>query len=328
MKIVFAIIHGILVVTSAYIGVDIMYKKMLPDRVDLPVRETDLRSADRENRPDNNSRMTRNRFNAIVSRNIFNVEREAEKQNPAGQSSDETPIEKLEPTELKLVLWGTVTGGDPVYAVIEDKKNREQALYEVGDRVQEATVKKIMRHGVVLHYNGKDQILEMEDPTGSPSRAAVRPTSKSVPVPPVLNRVFQEGLGSDELAALMREVKIRPHFSEGEPDGLMVYGIRPNSVFRQIGLRNGDVIKDVNGTSIVTVEDALNLYTEIKEADDAKITLLRRGKEQEITYHMQDGQYVPSSSSDKEEGSGEDVRENENAEGKDANDADNEREEQ
>lgn len=328
MKIVFAIIHGILVVAGAYIGVDIMYKKMLPDRVDLLVQETDLRSADRENRPDNTSRMTRNRFNAIVSRNIFNVEREAEKQNPAGQDSDETSIEKLEPTELKLVLWGTVTGGDPVYAVIEDKKKREQALYEVGDRVQEATVKKIMRHGVVLHYNGKDQILEMEDPTGSPSRAAVRPTPKSVPVPPVLNRVFQEGPGSDELAALMREVKIRPHFSEGEADGLMVYGIRPNSVFRQIGLRNGDVIKDVNGTSIVTVEDALNLYTEIKEADNAKITLLRRGKEQEITYHMQDGQYVLSASSDQEEGSGEDVRENENADGKDANDADNEREEQ
>ena len=82
----------------------------------------------------------------------------------------------------------------------------------------------------------------------------------------------------------MRQIKFRPHFSEGEPDGLMVYGIRPNSVFRKIGLRNGDIIKDVNGAAIVSKSDVSDLLAEIEGQDDLKLTLFRRGKVKELTY--------------------------------------------
>jgi len=82
----------------------------------------------------------------------------------------------------------------------------------------------------------------------------------------------------------MRQIKFRPHFSEGEPDGLMVYGIRPNSVFRKIGLRNGDIIKDVNGTVIVSKDDVSNLFDEIEDQESIKLTLFRRGKVKELTY--------------------------------------------
>ncbi|WP_022663774.1 type II secretion system protein N [Desulfospira joergensenii] len=307
MKISFAIIHALLVMGAAYFSVDIMYKKMLPDRFELPAREADSQETGKENRNEKGGRMIRSRYNAIIKRNLFKVDLEAEKQNPADSDPEEISTENLEPTELKLVLWGTVTGGETVFAVIEDKKKREQSLYEIGDNVQEATLKKIMRHAVVLRYKGKDQILEMEETQRKGiSRTFKGSSSKSVPVPPALSRVFQEGPGSDELSTLMRQVKIRPHFSDGEADGLMVYGIRPNSVFRQVGLRNGDIIKEINGTTIVTAEDALNLYTEIKEADNAKISLLRRGKEKEILYHVEDGQYVISSLPEQDGNNGDD----------------------
>ena len=324
MKIAFAIIQGLLVVASAYFSVDIMYQKILPDRFEIPSPNAQGRSEAGESKPDKGGRMIRGRYDTIIKRNLFNVDLEADKGKTGGPDPEAVPVEKLEPTELKLSLWGTVTGGDPVYAVIEDKKTREQSLYEVGDRVQEATVKRIMRHGVVLNYRGKDQILEMEDQTVSaPPPPFKGANSKSAPVPPVIGKVSQEEPESEELSSLMKEVKIRPHFSDGEPDGLMVYGIRPDSVFRQIGLRNGDVIKNINGTSIVSAEDALHLYSEIKESESAKVTLLRRGKEQEIEYQMKDGQYVVNSLSDENPESIRDEAGKENAGEKDANDADN-----
>jgi len=89
----------------------------------------------------------------------------------------------------------------------------------------------------------------------------------------------------------MRQIKFRPHFSEGEPDGLMVYGIRPNSVFREIGLRNGDIIKDVNGVAIVSKNDVSGLFAEIEDQEYLKLTLFRRGKIKELTYTKSPEEY-------------------------------------
>ncbi len=294
MKTAFTTLHIILVLAAAFFSVDIMYKYLLPDQFDLPSREAEHQDPRTPKKTSPGSRMNKTRYQTIIKRNLFNAQVE-EDQTPEEEVAQDVAPENLEPTKLKLVLWGTVTGSEVVYAVIEDKKQRKQGLYEIGDVVQQATLKKIMRHGVVLNHNGKDQILEMESKNKRIAGKANKAISSSLPVPPELNKAFQEGPASNEVASLMKQVKMRPHFSGGEPDGLMVYGIRPNSVFRQIGLRNGDIIKDINGTPIVQADDALSLYTEVRESDQAKVTLMRRGKEKEIIYHVENGQYVITS---------------------------------
>ncbi|MCP4671992.1 MAG: PDZ domain-containing protein, partial [Desulfobacula sp.] len=70
----------------------------------------------------------------------------------------------------------------------------------------------------------------------------------------------------------------------GEADGLMVYGIRPNSIFRKIGLRNGDIIKDINGTPIISKEDVSLLFNDIELEDNLKLSLFRRGEIKELSY--------------------------------------------
>lgn len=292
MKLVFTIINTVLVVLTAYLCAGLMYRVILPENFDLPAIDPAQGlfqdSGSREIVPV----LDRQHPVKIVSRNLFKVL--IEKKQEGQKESESVDPQDLELTRLKLVLWGTVTGGNQVYAVIEDKKQRQQALYEVGETVQGAKVKKILRRSVVLNYQGKDQRLEMETEkknvrSGSKKSKINRPKAlkpKAALAPP------PEEPGSEDIASLMKQVKMRPHFYQGEPDGLMVYGIRPNSVFRQIGLRNGDIIKDINGTTIVAVEDAMNLYTEVSEADSAKITLLRRGREKEIMYHVKNGQYV------------------------------------
>ncbi|MCK5099617.1 MAG: PDZ domain-containing protein, partial [Desulfobacteraceae bacterium] len=221
------------------------------------------------------------------ARNIFKVETEDKESPFIKQETEDNEFEKLEPTTLKLVLWGTVTGGSNVYAVIEDKKVRQQSLYEEGDSIQGAKIKKILRHEVILTYQGKDQVLEIETDNKN-VRASVTPTEKINLSAAPGDIAFQKNPSYD-MNDLIKQAKMRPHFTEGEADGLMVYGIRPNSVFRKIGLRNADIIKDINGTQIVSAEDASSIYDKLKEADNAKITLLRRGKIEELYYHVKNG---------------------------------------
>ena len=72
-------------------------------------------------------------------------------------------IPTLKKTDLKLKLWGTITGnGVRAYAIIEEGTKREQKLYKVGETVQNATIKIILREKVILSVEGKDELLVIE----------------------------------------------------------------------------------------------------------------------------------------------------------------------
>ena len=287
MKYIFIIIYLLLIVFIAYFCVDYMYKNLMPEGFTKLENHSDGTLSKNINPRQTKPVLTRDQYDIIVTRNLFKVDVEEKEESVEKQETGDKEPEKLEATTLKLVLWGTVTGESEVYAVIEDKKVRQQSLYEVGDSVQGAKIKKILRQKIILTYQGKDQVLEMELDDKKLSRSRI-PAGKTKFNPIPVNKAMIDD-SSDDIGALMRQVKFRPHFTEGEPDGLMVYGIRPNSVFRQMGLRNGDIIKDINGTSIVSSEDASSLFSEIKETDTARVTLFRRGKIKELVYQARDG---------------------------------------
>ena len=229
-------------------------------------------------------------YNAIVSRNLFDTKASVETTPKA------VDVEGLEQTRLKLKLWGTVSGDEKeAYAVIEEGANRTQNLYRVGDTIQNATVKIILREKVVLSVNGRDEILELEE---AKSRRAVasgpyRPVAASPAASPrsapmrtqkITLRRDQIESAIQDVSQLMSEVNIRPHFHQGQPDGMMLSRIKPNSLFMRMGLRNGDVITGVNEEAIQSVDDALSFYESLKQADTVALQLKRGGRERRIEY--------------------------------------------
>jgi len=282
MKSLFTILNLFFIAAIAYCLVETGYNNLVPQNFTLPAQKVYNIKAQILNSGQNKQGIDKKLTSTIVKRNLFKVEIEQKEEPFVELEKEEKKSEPLEPTKLKLVLWGTVTGQENVYAVIEDKKVRKQALYQKGDLIQGAELKKILRNKVILLFQGKDQFLEVQ--TNSRNDTGFSNLKETIPVgaAPVKRTLDHDAL--DDTGSIMRQIKFRPHFSEGEPDGLMVYGIRPNSVFREIGLRNGDIIKDVNGVAIVSKNDVSGLFAEIEDQDDLKITLFRRGKIKELTY--------------------------------------------
>ena len=90
-----------------------------------------------------------------------------------------------------------------------------------------------------------------------------------------------------DLNSLMKQVRIRPHFKDGVPDGLTLSGVRSNSIFNEMGFRNGDVIVGVNGKNIESVDDALSLYQNLQSSDSVQVQIRRRGRMQTIDYRIE-----------------------------------------
>ncbi len=222
----------------------------------------------------------------ILQRDLFKTQKAAAPQTQEAKIN----LEEMEETKLQLKLWGTVTGDTrQSYAVIEDTPKREQNLYRVGDSVQEATIKAILRAKVVLAVNGRDEVLAMEDVQAGPSSRSYQPGGpRPVPraAPPAgtqrvsLRRTMIDQAIQD-VSKLMTEIKIQPHES-----GLALSQIKPNSIFRRMGLRNGDVLKSVDGQQIRSVDDALKLYENLKSSNSVTVELQRRGRDRSINYNI------------------------------------------
>jgi len=222
-------------------------------------------------------------YEPVAGRNLFKVSDMA-----ISGSNSALSLDELERTELQLTLWGTIAGaGDMAWAIIEDKATRSQGLYKVGDTVQNATLTHVFRNKVVLNLNGKDQVLEtMEgDGTGSGGAAGpMGPGETGAGKITVDKSTINESL--KDVNSLMKDVRIRPHFSNGQSDGLIVSGIRGDSTFKKLGLRNGDIIMGVDGGKIESVDDAMKLYSGLKNMQNMKIEIKRRGQVQTLDYNV------------------------------------------
>jgi general secretion pathway protein C len=154
-------------------------------------------------------------------------------------------------------------------------------------------IKEIQREKVVLLVNGEYEILEMEKMESSAASRSIRPRQREVrqPVQPAgsnitLQREKIEDAVSD-LNTLMKQVRIRPHFKDGKPDGLTLSGVRSGSIFSEMGFRNGDVIVGVDGQNIESVDDALSLYRNLQSASNVQVQIRRRGRLQTIDYQIE-----------------------------------------
>jgi hypothetical protein len=84
-----------------------------------------------------------------------------------------------------------------------------------------------------------------------------------------------------------RGARIIPAVADGKPTGLKLYAIKPCSIFRALGIDNGDTIVSVNGFDFTTLDRALELYQEIKAAHRVWVDIVRRGQPPTFEYRVE-----------------------------------------
>lgn len=243
-------------------------------------------------------------YTKIVERNIFGATEKVEKE----PVEEVKPIETLEETSLQLSLHGTIAGDTAsARAIILDQRKRSQDIYRVGDSVQEAQIRQILRGKVILRHGDKDEILTMvegddkaqAEPTVNSRRRPIRQNSSSVRTAPpdeananieevtipIEKDVLQNSMNN--LNDLMTQVRVRPYFRRGKPEGLIVSQIKSGSVFANLGLMNGDIIANVNGKPMSSPEEAFQFYNSLKSGENVNIEITRRGQKKMFTYDIQ-----------------------------------------
>jgi general secretion pathway protein C len=213
----------------------------------------------------------------------------------------------IQPGEVKsslaLQLLATMESTDPdlSLATIYDADAQITGAYRRGAAVRSGVVVVGVDTGLVHLRNGAQlEYLTVDDeapPAARPSATPTTPAKKDQPKKKskyaidgadeaincpdentcVVDRAFVEQLMANP-AMLAKQARIVPSQRDGETQGFKFYGIRRGSLPKLLGLKNGDMLTEVNGEEIRSVDKAMSLAMKLRRASNLSVTLVRKGK--------------------------------------------------
>jgi len=195
-----------------------------------------------------------NSINEIHQKNTAS-EDEIIKESQMHYDGRKTASQKSYSCVLKLVLRGIINGGmENAQAVIEDTDKRIQKLYKTGDTVGAGILTKIMKQKVVIHINGKDETLMLSSVACSEDGKDKKVTIARSELDTALKNAN----------SLISQISFKPYAFDDGTGGLLAEDIVPGSLFERAGFKNGDVIREINGTRIENQRRLATIYKGLK----------------------------------------------------------------
>jgi type II secretion system protein C len=188
-------------------------------------------------------------------------------------------------------------------ALIKNTSKSSQNSFFVGDSLlADAKIIQILQDRIIIQRPGNREFLALEEkPLANKrrkkdalaikesSRAHLAKSGQKVPQTfkeegferdggnIVLSTDFRQKLLTTEFAKVLQDVKAEPNMVGSELNGFRLSRIRPDSVFEKAGLIDGDVIKEVNGVSLVDPGQAIKLLNSLRGENEIEVRVDRGG---------------------------------------------------
>ncbi len=227
------------------------------------------------NKPESKSNVIPSDYKDVAAQQIFG-------EIIGGQPKPTPPPSTAQTIDnLNLTLIGVMSFNNRGTAIIANKEKKQQA-FEINDSVFEvATLSAIFPDKVELDLNGRKEFLMLNEGISSRSSSSSEDDSSGDNV--VVDEAELDKALSN-LPVLLQQARAVPFFKDGKSVGLRLFAIRSGSLYEKIGLMNGDILKELNGTSLGDVSQAIKLFEKLKEEKD--ITLkLERGRENKVIHY-------------------------------------------
>jgi general secretion pathway protein C len=191
--------------------------------------------------------------------------------------------ENLEDTRLSnLELKGTIASPEKTMsaAIISDGSNEEK-VYLIGDPIASgAKLHAVYTDRVVLNENGRLTNLRLPEEYRETASAPVRRATTRRAAAPQTESI--QTVVSQNVARLADVIRPTPYFVNGQQQGYRVYPGRDRRQFAALGLRPGDLIKDIDGQALTDPTQAMEIFQSLGTASQVSVTVERNGQPEVI----------------------------------------------
>ena len=195
------------------------------------------------------------------------------------------------------ILTGALSGHPSFARATFKEKDKEEAdEFKLGEKIVGYKLKSIADHYAVIAKNGLnlkveigqsikeakavyDEMMKANSSGAIAEKDLVAAEKKMLPIS---RTDFEKYMKNP--ADLYKDARFGPNLVNGKIDGYKVYQVATSHIFYQLGARNGDIVKRVNGMPLNDTEKMLEIWAAIKNSPKVTVDLER--KEKIITYEF------------------------------------------
>lgn len=220
-------------------------------------------------------------IDSIAATNLFGTP-----PSEGGTASDE--VINAPETRLDLTLTGIVSSAqsDRSRALIK-KGNGDQEPYAVGDSVgSNVKLHDIYATRVILDRGGRYETLTLErlkteanavQRVQRDTRNAGNRENLGATLSDVRNEILEKP------SRITEYVRLQPEKRNGNLVGYRVFPGRDRTLFQRLGLRPGELVTQVNGTSLNDPQQAMQSLSNLAQASSVSVTLERGGEQRTMS---------------------------------------------
>ena len=216
---------------------------------------------------------------SVVSAHLFGVA----VADPSAQDPANAPQ-----STANLVLAGTIATQDPKRGVAIISDGGASKVYAVGDRIGGASLHSVYLDHVILDRGGALETLLLPRLPGPGMRGppVVRRTGgdpRTAAAVENIRRMVQQ-----DPAILDQVMRVVPSYDSaaGKLRGFRAYPGRNRQIFNKLGLKAGDLVTAINGTTLDDPQRGQEIFNTIQTSDHATVTIERGGQKQDITLNI------------------------------------------
>ncbi|MGE0080924.1 MAG: type II secretion system protein GspC [Thiohalomonadaceae bacterium] len=206
------------------------------------------------------------------------------------------PVDAPE-TRLNLTLRGVLaTGAQPFARAIISAAGGEERSYRVGDNLPGgATLDQVLADRVILQRAGRFEALYLPKDMESVSASSLQRfggqdvaagRSTAMPDTGVRLREVRERIMEDPTQAFSF-ARVQPVMEGGKLKGYQLSPNKEKQLFRQLGLRPGDVVTSVNGISLDDPAMVGEVLGQLTTSSELVLTLDRNGRQETVVVPFQ-----------------------------------------
>jgi len=252
----------------------------------------------------NNRPQPRNYYKPILVSNIFGLK------NVSISDTAPKPVSpdgEAPETKLNIELIGTIIDTNLSKAVLKNLDNEKTNGYFVGEEVdiyksEKIKISRVDNCKVIIERRSGFETIKCKTMAAVSGRPKPKDKYRLKPTKPSKDDdedyVMDEGIKKvgenefeidqdlldellEDINTIMSEVRVIPN-----DEGLKLFGMRPNTFFYKIGLRNGDTLNMINDVELTDVSNALGIFEQLKGQPNFTINLTRRKKKMTFEYSV------------------------------------------
>jgi len=225
----------------------------------------------------------------ISTKDIFNLQTKL-----PPKPKIEKKVQKIEPLK-DLKLKGIYHSKSLSFVTLDDNGN--SVMVDIGDVFKNYTLKEVFSKSAIFQRDGKEYELKLFDSKDEvkiikePFNKNTKKTNqkqKTQTTEQKISNISRDEIKSykKDMSKIWSNVGIREYKTNGVLDGFIVTYVKKDSVFEDLGLRKGDILKEANGIKLQSYKDALRLYKKIDSTKSFRLVIIRNKKEMELEYEI------------------------------------------